>query len=197
MRYAVNPIILLSNNGSYTIESEIHDGWAAALRAAQAALRAAQAGWLAGAPWWLAGPNTQLAPSWASQTDLCSPVSICNRTRRGAGGASTPSMLGSACPPGCSPGPPGCSPLMCSPAGPTIASKHGTGARWRRAWMSAATWRPSRQGRYCCSGALLVGVEGSSRTLLAWHTRCVDLRAAAGGEAAVCFGCVMRGSFWV
>lgn len=27
MRYAVNPIILLSNNGSYTIESEIHDGW--------------------------------------------------------------------------------------------------------------------------------------------------------------------------
>ena len=27
MRYAVNPIIILSNNGSYTIESEIHDGW--------------------------------------------------------------------------------------------------------------------------------------------------------------------------
>lgn len=28
MRYGVNPIVLLSNNGSYTIESEIHDGWA-------------------------------------------------------------------------------------------------------------------------------------------------------------------------
>jgi len=28
MRYSVNPIVLLSNNGSYTIESEIHDGWA-------------------------------------------------------------------------------------------------------------------------------------------------------------------------
>lgn len=27
MRYGVNPIVLLSNNGSYTIESEIHDGW--------------------------------------------------------------------------------------------------------------------------------------------------------------------------
>lgn len=26
MRYGVNPIVLLSNNGSYTIESEIHDG---------------------------------------------------------------------------------------------------------------------------------------------------------------------------
>lgn len=153
MRYAVNPIILLSNNGSYTIESEIHDGWAAALRAAQAALRAAQAGWLAGAPWWLAGPNTQLAPSWASQTDLCSPVSICNRTRRGAGGASTPSMLGSPCSADVPP----------SLAGPTIASRRGTGASWRRAWTSAATWRPLRQGQYCCSGALLVGGEGSMR----------------------------------
>lgn len=48
MRYAVNPIILLSNNGSYTIESEIHDGWAAAAWTCRGCVRIRR---LAGAPW--------------------------------------------------------------------------------------------------------------------------------------------------